>query len=152
MKVKKYAVMFGVGLLLSALLTGCGFLFGLIFELPGDWDMAYKWPGKSTGYAIVSFYTNGLFEDNYGDDGYWTQDGLDVRFTYTGSIDESAQYRGQIEFGGEYMSGTMYDPYTGVTGTWDAYNLSSRASGSRKIEGTEGDETAPKPTSAGVYR
>jgi len=55
MKVKKYAVMFGVGLVLSALFTGCGFLFGLIFELPGDWDMAYKWPGKSTGYAIVSF-------------------------------------------------------------------------------------------------
>ncbi len=137
MKVKKYAVMFGVGLLLSALLTGCGFLFGLIFELPGDWDFNFTWYGASTGHEILSFYTNGSFENNVGYFGYWTQEGLDVRFTYTGPGNADARYQGEIDFGGEDMSGSMYDPSDGRTGTWYAYKISSRSSGSRSTKTVE---------------
>lgn len=142
MKVKKYAVMFGVGLLLSALLTGCGFLFGLIFQLPGDWDMVYTWSGYSPGDTTVSFYSDGTFDTDEGQYGYWTQDGLDVQFTYTGPSGADAQYRGEIEFGGETMSGTMYDPSSGSSGTWYAYNVFSRGAGSRAVENVQGEVTA----------
>ena len=142
MKVKKYAVMFGVGLLLSALLTGCGFLFGLIFQLPGDWDMVYTWSGDYPDDVTVSFYSDGSFETVGGEYGYWTQDGLDVQFTFTGPYPADAQYRGEIEFGGETMSGTMYDPSSHSSGTWYAYNVFSRGAGSRAVENRDSESTA----------
>lgn len=142
MKAKKYLVMLGVGLVLSALLTGCGFLFGLIFQLPGDWDVVYTWSGYGPGDMTVSFYTDGTFDTDEGQYGYWTQEGLDVRFTYTGPGGADAQYRGKIEFGGESMSGTMYDPSSYASGTWYAYNVFSRGGGSRTVEQSEGGVTA----------
>jgi hypothetical protein len=142
MKMKKYLVMLGVALVLSTLLTGCGFLFGLIFQLPGDWDMVYTWSGDTPGDVRVSFYTDGSFETEGGEYGYWTQDGLDVQFTFTGPFGADAQYRGEIEFGGETMSGTMYDPSSHINGTWYAYNVFSRSAGSRAIENQEGRSTA----------
>jgi len=128
MKKKQVALLAAVLLAVGMLLSGCDLIFGMIFTLPGDWSMDYTWDGYSTGYTVISFYTDGSFETEEGQYGIWEQEGLDISFTFTGPSGANAEYSGTIDFGGGTMGGDMVDPdYPPTYGTWIAVKDSSRS-------------------------
>lgn len=127
MKKKQVTFLVAVLLAMGMVLSGCDLIFGMIFTLPGDWSMDYTWDGYSTGYTVVSFYTNGTFATDEGQYGIWEQDGLDISFTYTGPSGANAEYTGKIDFGGQTMGGDMVDPDGPSYGTWIAVKDSSRS-------------------------